>query len=62
MAKYGKDDFTHIDEPDIDLDIWVCDNCGASADKIENIQHCASCKPGEAKYWEEFYSKEENQT
>ena len=32
---------------------YVCDNCGAHNEKAENIKHYKTCKPGEAKFWEE---------
>lgn len=35
--------FTHIKEPDCDLDIWQCDDCGAYADKREDIEHFDTC-------------------
>lgn len=40
-------------------DIWSCNDCGAYADKPENVKHHESCVPGESKKWEKFY--EENQ-
>jgi rubrerythrin len=45
------DKYTYID----DADVWQCNDCGAYADKKENIQHHPTCVPGEAKKWEEFY-------
>lgn len=56
---YNNNDFEHILEDDID--IWQCINCGAYAEKKEDIDHFPSCSPGEAKRWEEFYSKIEEE-
>lgn len=39
-------------------DFYCCDNCGATSEKASDIKHHKGCKPGESKYWEEFYSKE----
>jgi len=38
-------------------DICVCNNCGAFADSPEKIEHHKTCTPGEAKKWEKFYSR-----
>jgi hypothetical protein len=35
--------------------VWQCNDCGAYADKKENIVHYDSCQPGESKKWEDFY-------
>ena len=40
-------------------EIHSCNNCGAYADKPENVKHHETCTPGEAKKWEKYY--EENQ-
>jgi len=38
--------------------IWQCDDCGAHAEGgSQCIKHHATCKPGESKRWEEFYTK-----
>ncbi len=37
--------------------VCVCDDCGAYADKEENVVHHNSCNPGESKKWEEFFSE-----
>lgn len=37
---------------------WVCNDCGASHEIADFIQHSKSCKPGDAKKWENFYEKE----
>jgi len=50
------------DETDDWPGVHVCDDCGAFAEKVEDIEHHATCKPGEAKRWEDFYAREENQT
>jgi len=49
---YKDSEFTYID----DADMWQCNNCGAYATTREAIQHHSTCKPGEAEYWEEFYT------
>jgi len=41
-------------------DVYSCNDCGAHADKPENVKHHDTCKPGESKKWEEYYSREEN--
>lgn len=50
--------YTYIetDYPEDGDGVWQCNDCGAYADKKENIQHHSTCVPGEAKKWEEFYS------
>jgi len=40
------------------FDSFSCINCGAYAEKPEDIKHHKGCCPGEAKKWEEFYEKE----
>ena len=45
---------THIKE--YDIDVYVCNNCGAFAESIKDIQHYTTCTPGEAKHWEKVYS------
>lgn len=45
-------DVTFIDE----VEVYVCDNCGAFADMVADIKHYKTCTPGEAKYWENFYN------
>lgn len=42
-------------------DYWYCDDCGSAHQDADLIEHHKSCKPGEAKKWEEFYSRKENQ-
>jgi len=55
MRNYNTDDFTHLCEPEADLDIWQCNNCGAHADKKEDVKHYPKCVSGDAKKWEKFY-------
>lgn len=38
-------------------DVWQCNDCGAHADKPENVKHHDTCVPGESQKWEEFYNK-----
>jgi hypothetical protein len=40
-----------------DVHMYVCNNCGAHALLEDEIQHHPTCTPGEAKRWEEFYEK-----
>ena len=40
---------------------WSCNDCGAHANKPENIEHHKTCVPGESKKLEDFYSQPENQ-
>ena len=35
--------------------VCCCDNCGAFASKPEDIKHHSTCKPGESKFWQDFY-------
>jgi hypothetical protein len=44
----------------IDEGIFQCVDCGAYAKSKEQIKHYITCSPGEAKRWEEYFSKEEN--
>ena len=44
---YKKSDFTHLYEPEADLDIWQCNHCGAFASTIDKINHFRSCVPKE---------------
>ena len=38
--------------------IWQCNDCGAHAEGGEQcVTHYATCKPGESKRWEDFYTK-----
>lgn len=37
--------------------VCVCDDCGAYADKGENVVHHDSCNPGESEKWKEFYEE-----
>ena len=39
-------------------DVYVCDDCGAHAENSASIKHHKTCKPGEAQYWENFYTEE----
>jgi len=58
-----KNQYTQVEHPD-DYEgagtIWSCNDCGAHANKPENVKHHDSCKPGESKKWEDYYSREEN--
>lgn len=38
--------------------VWSCNNCGAHAEKVEDIKHHKGCTPGESKKWEKFYSEQ----
>ena len=48
---------TFIDIDEDDIQIHVCNNCGAYHESVEDIPHHATCKKGEAKRWEKFYSE-----
>lgn len=48
---------TYIEDDECDLYIYQCNNCGAYAPGIELIIHHKGCKLGEAKHWEEFYER-----
>jgi hypothetical protein len=48
------DKYTYIDE----AKVWVCNDCGASASRKEEVNHHKSCIPGESEKWEKIYSKE----
>jgi hypothetical protein len=50
-----KRSYTHLNEDDCDLNIYQCNDCGAHADKPENIIHYDTCMPGESKHWEDYY-------
>jgi len=54
-----KHECTYIDKDDtyLETDMYVCNNCGSSGESIEAIHHHGTCKNGEAKKWEEFYSE-----
>jgi rubrerythrin len=42
-------------------DVWVCNDCGAHADKSENVRHHPTCTPGESARWQKFYEEAENE-
>jgi len=52
------DEYTYIDLED-EEGVWVCDNCGAHANEKENVKHHNTCKAGESKRWEKYYSEQE---
>lgn len=37
--------------------IFSCDDCGAYGEDPREIEHHATCTPGESKKWEEFYNR-----
>ena len=39
-------------------DVFQCVDCGAYADRPEDVKHHASCIPGESAHWETFYEEE----
>lgn len=57
---YSDGDYTEIDIGDDGVEDWIvqCNNCGAHAPKGSPVVHHGTCRPGEAKFWEEFYAKE----
>jgi hypothetical protein len=42
-------------------EFWSCNDCGAHADKPENVKHHDSCTPGESKKWEKFYGENQDE-
>ncbi len=38
--------------------VYVCDDCGASAEFEDEIKHHPTCEPGECERWARFYEKE----
>jgi hypothetical protein len=40
--------------------IIQCNDCGAYAAKIQDIEHFENCVPGEAKEWEDYYREQYN--
>ena len=41
-----------------DYDVYTCNDCGAHSDiSPDDIKHHATCTPGDAKKWEAFYTK-----
>ncbi len=38
-------------------DFHNCNNCGAYALAVEDIKHHKGCRKGESKYWQDFYTK-----
>ena len=61
MAKgQPTDEYTQIlFYPEDSMDIWTCNNCGSTAESINDIIHYKTCQTGEAKYWEKVYEQEE---
>lgn len=45
---------------DASYDVWVCLNCGAVGYTRSEVNHAESCKTGEAKFWEHYYSEEDD--
>jgi len=59
-VKGKEDEVTFIPfEKDWDMGegVYSCDNCGATAQKVEEIQHHRTCTPGESKKWEKYYQE-----
>ena len=44
---------TYIEEEGI----HVCNNCGSQGTSVDNIDHYPTCRKGESKKWEKFYSE-----
>lgn len=45
----------------IDEDIYQCNDCGAYADKPENIKHHITCIPGDCERWAKIDNIEEEE-
>ena len=56
MSDYKDEDFIFIKTDDIG-GMWNCCNCGAFHVRKDMIKHYGSCQPGEAEYWEKFYTE-----
>jgi hypothetical protein len=41
--------------------VVTCNDCGAHAETVEQIEHYASCVAGEAQKWEAFYKDAEHE-
>lgn len=52
-----REDVALEDLPQDDWGVYVCNNCGAQAETIAEIEHHSGCKPGEADKWAEYYEK-----
>jgi hypothetical protein len=48
-----ENEFTH----DEDAGMWICNDCGAYAPTAREVKHHATCQPGDARKWAEFYEK-----
>ena len=48
--------YTRIRDKEADIDIVSCNDCGAHANKKENVQHYPTCIDGESKKWEKEYN------
>lgn len=46
--------YTEIKE----LEVVICNDCGAYAKSKEEIEHYLGCKAGDAKHWERYYKTE----
>lgn len=52
-----KNSYTKIDLDDGKF-VITCNDCGSHAQEENKVIHHKTCKVGESKKWEEFYSKE----
>lgn len=55
-TKLDLSEYTVFDD-DMDVSVAVCNNCGACADKPEDVTHHKTCVSGEAKKWEAYYNE-----
>ncbi len=46
--------YTHVD-----VDVVMCNDCGAFAETEEDVQHYPSCHPGESAYWQKYYEQDD---
>lgn len=47
----------HASDPDEGEDMFQCMDCGGLGPSPDTIDHCKTCKPGEAAYWEKYYEE-----
>lgn len=49
---------TYIRDDKYDVKAYVCDSCGSHSESVHDINHHSTCRIGDAKRWEEFYSRD----
>jgi len=58
MCSTHDDEITNVICETSGIDMYVCNNCGADSVDPLTIKHHKGCKPGDAKFWKDFYSEE----